>query len=361
MRVLIRRKDSRSWEFAEPIGARAETQLQELLAESPSLIPVDQIREGVSPLLVAVRELGLPGSGNTDVIAVTADGDIALIECKLAVNAESKRKVIGQILEYAAFLWEMSYEELDGRVQQRRGKPLARLVEEAVAGEWDEGSFRAGVEQSLASGAFLLVIVVDAINEELRRIVRYVNECGRADYSLHALELRLFRTEGLDLLVPHLHGVAAAPPASQGKRHKWTEEEFLAELARQVSPKELALAQDLYRWGRETADRMFLGTGSQLGSVSFHYLPPEHTASVFTLYSDGNLSINYRFMVDKFDSALLVALHERLREIPSFAELPADFMRLPSLRLAKALPDADALARFKQVVEQFRDRLFETG
>lgn len=359
MRILVRSGKSTGWSFAEAVSAKAETELQELLAESPSLIPIDQIRSGVSPLVVAVRELGLPGSGNTDVIAVTADGEIAVIECKLAANAESKRKVIGQILEYAAYLWKMEYEELDRRVRQRRGLPLARLVEEAIAGEWDEASFRGGIEQSLAKGCFLLVIVVDEINEELQRIVRYVNECGQADYSLHALELRLFRAEGLDLLVPHLHGQAAAPPARQGSRHKWTEEEFFSEMAKQASSEELATAQDLYQWGQETADRMFLGTGSQLGSVSYHYLTPLHTASVFTLFTNGSISVNYRFMVEKFELALIEDLHERLTGIPSFAALPADFMKLPSLRLAKAFPDVESLVQFKQVVEGFRRRLFE--
>ena len=86
-------------------------------------------------------EFGLPGSGNTDVLAFSPDGDIAVVECKLAANAESKRKVIGQILEYAAYLWGMDYEEVDKRVRRLRGEGLAELIEEAVAGEWDKASF----------------------------------------------------------------------------------------------------------------------------------------------------------------------------------------------------------------------------
>ncbi len=53
------------------------------------MIPIDEIREGVSPLVFAVGEFGLPGSGNTNVLAFSADGDVAIIECKLAANPES--------------------------------------------------------------------------------------------------------------------------------------------------------------------------------------------------------------------------------------------------------------------------------
>lgn len=61
---------------------------------------------------MAVTRARVPGSGFTDLLAFTADGDIVRVECKLEANTEIKRKVIGQILEYAAFLWQMSYEEL---------------------------------------------------------------------------------------------------------------------------------------------------------------------------------------------------------------------------------------------------------
>jgi hypothetical protein len=86
---------------ANPLPVKAEKELQELLAESPSLIPADDIRDGFSPLVVAVREFGLPGSGNTDLLAFSSAGEITIVECKLAANAEIKRTVIGQILEYA--------------------------------------------------------------------------------------------------------------------------------------------------------------------------------------------------------------------------------------------------------------------
>ena len=359
MRVLVRRNASGDWKFAEPVSTRAEAELQTLLIESPSLIPVDEIREGLSPLVVAVGEIGLPGSGSTDVLAATADGDIAVIECKLAANSESKRKVIGQILEYAAYLWGMSYEELDSRVKGRRGQPLAQLVEDAVASEWDESSFRAGISQSLQSGAFLLIIVVDEINEELRRIVRYMNECARSDYSFHALEVRKYRTSGLELLVPHLHGISASPISRDSKRRKWTEQEFFADLREKVTPTEVELAQNLYQWGQDTADRMWFGTGTQTGSVTYHFLPHGKTASVFTIFTDGRFCLNYGFMIEKFDENIIRGFHERVVAIGSFSRIPADFAKWPTLRISEAFPDEAELEDFKRAVEWLRGPLHQ--
>jgi len=197
LRILIRNHESKTWKFAEVmvIEARAESELQKLLVKSPSLIPIDEIREGAAPLVFAVGEFGLPGSGATDVLAFSPQGDIAIIECKLAINPEIKRKVIGQILEYAACLWGMTYEEVDARIQRLKGKSLADLVAESVAGEWDEEQFRKGIKQTLETGSFILVIVVDEVNEELRRIIRYLNECSKSAFSLHALEIKRFQVD----------------------------------------------------------------------------------------------------------------------------------------------------------------------
>ena len=54
----------------------------------------------------------------------------------------------------------------------RTGDSLAVLVEKRVNdSDWDEETFRANVENALEHGSFILMIIVDAITEELARIV----------------------------------------------------------------------------------------------------------------------------------------------------------------------------------------------
>ncbi len=112
MKILIRSQKDKEWHLVGSMAYLKETELQHLLAESPSLISIDEVRPKAGPLVYAVQEFNLP-IGSIDLLAFTAGGDIAVIECKLASNQEIKRKVIGQVLEYGANLWDMRYEELD--------------------------------------------------------------------------------------------------------------------------------------------------------------------------------------------------------------------------------------------------------
>src|SRR5208337_3684526 len=125
MKILIKDTKTGKWIEVESVNYKVESDLQALIANSPSIIPVEEIMNGAPSFVLGAREIGLPGSGNTDILLFNEDGNIGVIECKLASNAEIKRKVIGQILEYAAFLWTTSYEELDAKVKAISGSTLA--------------------------------------------------------------------------------------------------------------------------------------------------------------------------------------------------------------------------------------------
>src|SRR4051812_19155168 len=78
---------------------------------------------------VFVREAGLPGSGYTDLLGVDGNGNILVVETKLARNDEVRRKVIGQVLEYAAYLWKMSFQDFDSLFVNRERTPVLDLLE----------------------------------------------------------------------------------------------------------------------------------------------------------------------------------------------------------------------------------------
>src|SRR5215216_4083698 len=103
MKILMREDKNNKWESVDSNDYTAETELQKLLSDSPDVISMEEIRPGAASLIAAVREFSLP-VGYIDILAFTARGDIAIIECKLARNTQAKREVIGQILDYAAHL-----------------------------------------------------------------------------------------------------------------------------------------------------------------------------------------------------------------------------------------------------------------
>jgi hypothetical protein len=354
VKILIRSAEPgkpRDWKVAETIKAKAESELQKLLMESPSLINVDEIREGSSPLVFAVSEFGLPGSGFTDLLAFSAQGDIAIVECKLAANTESKRKVIGQILEYGAYLWQMSYEKVDVRIQQLKGKSLAELMTESIAGEWDEELFRQGVTQTLANGSFILIIVVDEINEELRRILRYLNECSTSSaFSLHALEVNRFQAGNTEILIPHLHGASAKPAASE-QREKWSEEDFFRVLEEKNNAEKVSIVKNLYKFSVDSADRVWFGTGKEKGSFTFHYLKEGKTVSIFSVFTNGKFSLNYGWLASAkhFKKETLEGFHKLIHEIPSLKQIPDDFSKWPTVSV-DTLKNPEHLEKFKEAV-----------
>ena len=358
MKILIRNQKSKNWDLVESAAYGAETELQDLLANSPSLVPVNEIREEASPLVVAIREFGLPGSGNTDVLSFSADGDIAIIECKLAANPESKRKVIGQILEYGAYLWGMTYEEVDQRVYRLRGKSLADLVAESVSDlGWDEENFRSGVKLALENGAFVLVIAVDEMNEELSRTIRFLNGCGNPAFSFNALEMRRFQSSDTEILVPDLHGPSGSGPKPTSGRKKWTEEQFF-DVLQELPSETIEIVKNLYEWSQTVADRVWFGTGTGTGSFTFHYLKDGKTVSVFSIYTSGYLCLNYGWLSTQVTREVIQGFHNSIHDIPSFRDVPADFSKWHSVEIADVfLKKAEALERFKAAVKALGDQV----
>lgn len=356
MKILIRTNENKKWLPIDSINTKAEMELQKLLVESPSLIPVKEIREGISPLVFAVSEFGLPGSGNTDVLAFNSDGDIAIVECKLATNPESKRKVVGQILEYAAYLWQMGYEELNSRIKRLKGKNLAELIEELVEEEWDEERFRNGVESCLKTGSFSLIIVVDEINEELKRIVRYLNECSKSAFSFHALEMNRFQSANIEVLVPNFYGVSTKPPLPG----IWDEEKFFKVLEESV-PDSIGVVRDLYKWTKTIADRVSFGRGIETGSFTLHFLRDSKIFSIFSVFTNGRLTLNYGWFSKKIDQGTMKEFHARLKEIPGFRHIPSDFSKWASLKVLDAFKKPEDIDIFKKIVDWLKDNLGSTG
>ena len=166
--VLIRRAGG-SWREPETTSYANEKELQDLLKTSSSLLP------DAEPSAVA-DEFWIPEVGSVDLVAVDAQGQLTLVECKLNANPEIRRAVIGQILAYAGGLWRMSYGDFAAGFAARAGQSLESAVAKVAGDDLDEDQFRKALAQTLAAGGFRLIIAVDAITTELKRIVEYLNE-----------------------------------------------------------------------------------------------------------------------------------------------------------------------------------------
>ena len=220
MAIVIRNQGGK-WEKTEKVVFADEAQLQRMLYESPELIPTKVEDQAV----IFTREAGLPGSGFTDLVGVDAQGNILIVETKLARNGEIRRKVIGQVLEYAAFLWGMSFDDLDRFFLKSEKKSLLELLADKDAAI-DKDQLRQSVEGNLASGKFQLIIAVDTINPELEKIIAYMSSRG-SELQLEALEIELYKQGQFEVLVPQRYGQLNQPQQPQSSRRILSFEEIV--------------------------------------------------------------------------------------------------------------------------------------
>jgi hypothetical protein len=238
--ILLRPTGKGGWLRASETSLPNEQVLQELVKDHPETLPLHDLGDNVPHLFTVVRE-SLLGNGVVDLIGVDQDGLVTVVECKLDRNPEVKRKVLGQILGYGAHLWRMTYAHFEARVvrgyfdnparchrSDLLGVSLAdamtKFVEETGhSGPWDEAEFHDALEDNLARGRLRLVIVVDKVNDELRRSVEFLNDCTRPEFQIVCAELKYFATETAELLADRvpisrisraLQGRATAPRAA---------------------------------------------------------------------------------------------------------------------------------------------------
>jgi hypothetical protein len=229
---------SPDWEAS--IAFAKEPELQRLIVGSPSLLP------GVDDRPTAVaKEVRVPGAGRADVVAVDAEGEITIVECKRAVNPEMRRWVIGQVFSYAAGLWKLGYEDFE-RSFARRGTALTKQFKDVPG--WDKETFRRTVSENLATGAFRLVIAADEIPDKLKRSVVFLNCHTPPEVRVLALKLRRAADDGIQTPVREVYGENCAeinPLEPTWPPDRWT---LMAGIR---SPDAAVVAEDLLDWAED--------------------------------------------------------------------------------------------------------------
>lgn len=358
MKIMIRNQQKVEWQMVESAAYGDEKELHHLLEESPELISIDEVRPEAESLVVAVPEFSLP-VGSIDLLAFSADGDIAVIECKLATNTEIKRKVIGQVLDYGAHLWELRYEDLDEKIKDRTGESLTDLMDSKLQSpDWDQESFRANVEDALVSGNFILTIVVDEINEELSRIVSFMNVCGKPNFDFAALEMRRFQSDETEMLVPRVFGPvrAAKSKVVLEKRQRWNETTFFEELETRKGEESVAAARRILQWSSDQQDQGMItwwGKGKRSGSFVPYFYHNDQQQQLFAVWTYGTVEIYfqwYKYKAPFDDEAKRIELLEKVNEIEDVEISKEDIEKRPNIRLP-ILAEKERMEQFLSVYD----------
>jgi len=213
-------------------GKTLEDSFQALLEKHPEVIPGKQISPGSEDpprFLLLRREMPVNG-WSLDHLFVDQHGMLTLVEAKLKENAESRRAVIGQIIEYAS---NAKKEWANGVVRQSatafyldRGRDIDEALREHISDDLDIDEFWNRVDLNLREGRIRLIIAGDEIRVEVRRMIEYLND-RMPEVNVLGLEIKCYgESEATLVMVPRIVGQTQASidrSAAVGKLVRWTE------------------------------------------------------------------------------------------------------------------------------------------
>jgi hypothetical protein len=339
-----------------------EAWFQRLLFEHPSLLPIEAIEGVFAPLIPLAREVGTD-AGPIDVVYVSPEGYLTLVETKLFRNPEARREVVAQIIDYATAMSRWTYSQLRDAVKKAGGSgddPVIAAAEKHP--DFDKASFIDTVSRNLREGRFLLLIVGDGIQEGVEALAETLARSPRLRFELALVELALFRPAGQDLPIYVQPSVLArtrevvravvevrgpskvddievtAPTSSEssggGTRLRLTEEAFLEKLTAATSKK---LVDD-FRTFLEEVGKRDIETQGNNASVSLLWYDPstDRRFSFGSVYCE-NGAVNFSFVPHNFRKANFDE-HIGLRYVSAVASLVPGAAVRPGVKEGKSWP-----------------------
>jgi hypothetical protein len=365
VRILIQGDGEKPRPLEE--GYASEAELQSFLRDHSELIPMEDIEIGTPPLLCIGWEV-FATSGAEDLLYVDETGRLTIVETKLRKNAEARREVVGQILEYAAQTvgWSASHVEtkanaflssLDCPVEYRSltfQSAMERFLENAASprrSAFSYQTFLTEIEAKLKDGQIRLVIAIDEPPEPLLRIVEFVNHFSE-HFDLYLFQLKRFRDDATtsNIFVPAMFGRVTAT-SDKAKGEVWNEQRFTSavqELKDNVLADAIIAVYDEFR---RLTDVPLWGTGKTYGSFNLVVHAHNHRVNLASITSTGLLYISFGALAAHGFTEVLDTLAAELRSIPGLS-LPSDLSRkYPSLG-PDVLKDGGRRARIVAAIER---------
>jgi hypothetical protein len=355
VKVLVRKQEEKGWISLPSEGYSGEVHLQEILFRDPDIVPVEDISSDteLSPIKLMLKEVGLPGSGATDLVGIDKNGNIYIIETKLARNPEVRRQVIGQILEYAAFLNEKGLDWLDDVVKKQKNVSISEYFDKLNDPDWDKESFEQNLRDNLDSGTFKLFIAVDEMNPDLQRIINYMENV--LSMEIYALELRYFKDkDGMEILVPNVHGGKKKPPKPLPT---WDWDRFVEDAKKKVDAATLATLQKLYEFSLQLG-KVDFGKGRTYGTfrVWLPYKNDEINLYVITSTGKGNW-FGFKSMVGKqVDKGLISEYVKQLKSLGFKLDEKKHVEAYPTFETA-ILNQEEKFSEFKKYTNELKEKL----
>lgn len=348
----------------------SEDQLQELLETYPNLLAGDQIDRAtprrwllISREVAALSEEDTAARWSLDHLFLDQDAIPTLVEVKRTPSADTRQRVIGQMIDYTANAvvhWPVdsiiAFFEANCRDQDRDPE---QVFEEFLGANANEDRFWQKVKTNLQAGKIRLAFVADEISAEMRRAIEFLNE-QMDPVEVLGVEIKQYVSEdGLKTLVPRVIGQTAEAlqkkASATRERRRWDERSFFLEFQGRRGADEAEMARAIHAWvqSKKPALEIHWGTGDTYGGFAAHLnLKGRKLYQLFTVDISGRLEIssnNYGGQTPFNEENQWQELRGRLSSIGLSLPLAPTQRRSPSLPLS-TLQDEDAL---NQVLKTF--------
>jgi hypothetical protein len=296
----------------------SEDQIQELLETYPNLLAGDEIDRvqtlhgtSVRRWLLISRDLTIPAEEDNgsrwsiDHLFLDQDSIPTLVTVKRSRNAETRQKMIGQMLDNAANLglyWpiESIISQFEANCRDQ-GRDPEQVFEDFLGSDLNEDGFWQKVKTNLQAGKLRLVFVADDIASPLRRVVEFLNK--QTDLvEVLALEIKQYVSQdGLKTLVPRLIGQTAEAQQKKSsatvERRRWDQVSFFEELHLRRGEDETQIAQEIHNWAKLQEPEVIIqwGTGDVYGGFTALLQQKEKgrkQLKLFTVDISGRLEIS---------------------------------------------------------------------
>ena len=199
------------------------------------------------------------------------------------------------------------------------------------------------------------MIAVDEITDELKGIVRYINQHTTAELQFIALELTYIADDGLEILVPETYGEETIQSKrSTSIKTSWDEASVFEALERCCTQAGVQAVRRLYDFVLERGGRFHPGVGGY-PSTTAHIPIGGRDASVFTIYvfpsQQASVYINFRYILSRVSDDIIARFANRLRTDPAMKERllglkEEGYRKHPSMQVDSVLAQPGAMDTF---------------
>lgn len=169
---------------------------QYLIAKFPSLIlSIPELEIAETEKYLVVREFNA-GRGPIDVLIITENSDIIIVETKLYRNPESHRTVVAQAIDYAKALSQVELGKLKTALSSSKFTNQDHYKE-----LFEDSGFESALDKNLKTGNFAVLIVGDKIHANVLNMVEAIQSAPHLAFTIYLAEIQPYSLDDDNILI----------------------------------------------------------------------------------------------------------------------------------------------------------------